>query len=307
MSDWRAVQAAVAGLERKGEGEWQRIRCPVCLYRTGKEDRRRSFDFHSYTGGFYCQKCQISGRVPGWAQDPGSFYDAGAPPKRAAVPLYKHETAEIPLPFGYYPLWEGEGAESEVGADARAYAATRVPQRLWKLLGVGATLEGSDQYANRIIIPIYDDVRRIIGWVGRSYLPKSKLPYLYPPKATTGFERKNVIYNEQALYVETDIPCLVVEGVFDTIYCWPHSVAVLGKPGDAQMAKMLKAKRPVVALLDGDAKGESRALHRRLRVRALAQKTHPNFRTGWIELPPKADPEVYPLEVLLQKAKDSLK
>jgi hypothetical protein len=284
-----AIKSAVADLPRLGLNQWQRIHCPVCLDRTGKGDRRGSFDWNSSTGGYVCHKCGITGRVSGYAPDPEADFDVGAPPRvetRALVQL-----PEVPLPEDFTALWAGPGAESPEWERARAYAATRCRPELWQLLGLGATGPGFTVEASRIIVPIYDAARRCLGWVGRSYRAESWRPYHYPH-----MDRKGLLYNDAVLDIATTQPCFVVEGVFDVAHIYPNAVACLGKPSRAQMQRLARAKRPVVYLLDGDAitDGEDDVLM----THCMAEAPHPNWACVLVPLPPKTDPDEFPVPQL---------
>ena len=91
------------------------------------------------------------------------------------------------------------------------------------------------------------------------------------------------MFNEAALAEVTDEPALVVEGPFDALAYWPQAVAVLGKPTEPQMLTLLRAVRPVVVVLDGDAWQEAEMLAWRLRFEGQ--------RAGWVRLPPMVDPD----------------
>jgi hypothetical protein len=96
-------------------------------------------------------------------------------------------------------------------------------------------------------------------------------------------QRAKFLYNQAALYVETDAPVLIVEGVFDALPYWPHAVACLGKPGEVHRWLMTEAKRPIAVVLDGDAWEEGWGLSEWLR-------TEVNVPVGFVRLPPCTDP-----------------
>ncbi len=115
--------------------------------------------------------------------------------------------------------------------------------------------------------------------MARDYTGLSSVPYLYPKR----MRRPELLYNEPALYVETDVPVLVCEGVFDAAVAFPDSVACLGKPLQAHVEKLRRARRPVVVCLDGDAWEEGWALAQTLKLHGVC--------AGNLRLPPKTDPE----------------
>jgi DNA primase len=120
------------------------------------------------------------------------------------------------------------------------------------------------------------------------------MTYLYPK----GTQRGRLLYNHDALSVETDIPLMIVEGVFDTFPFWPHAAAVLGKPSHLQVAALIQAKRPIAVVLDGDAHDESLALSLRLQFEGV--------RAGCVKLPPRKDPDEMNKEDLLRAARECI-
>ena len=89
------------------------------------------------------------------------------------------------------------------------------------------------------------------GWVARACDSRASRKYLNAPGMSLG--GVGALFNEAALAEVTDEPALVVEGPFDALAYWPQAVAVLGKPTEPQMLTLLRAVRPVVVVLDGDA------------------------------------------------------
>jgi hypothetical protein len=93
---------------------------------------------------------------------------------------------------------------------------------------------------------------------------------------------RNRMFNEQALYVSTPDPALVMEGVCDGILYWPDPVTCGGKPIDTQFEVFKKTKRPLAFVLDGDAWEEGWRAALRMRLYG--------FYVGAVRLPPGRDP-----------------
>lgn len=183
------------------------------------------------------------------------------------------------MPDGWTALWREPATSSILLEPARRYLAPRVPPDLWRIFGIGAVLHG---WAGcRLVAPIESRHGRRVGWVGRSWLPVEVEPrrYLYPADMPRGLH----LYNEAALWDETDRPLYLVEGCFDAWALWPDAAALLGKKGSHHLEILRSAERPLVALLDGDAWRESLALV--LQLQALGLRN-----TRWLRLPAGHDP-----------------
>lgn len=267
-----------------------RVKCPLCIIITGKPDRRGSLELDAGRGRWKCWKCSAHGRMPdafgnSAAVAQGYGYGGDEPVEEEREPVEE--------PSAFDPLWEGAGADAWAYRDARSYLRQRVPSEwIWREANIGACLEG--KHRGRIIVPIGDPFGKWEGWVGRTWMPNSTLPYYY----SKNMQRAGLLYNAAALQVETDVPCLIVEGVFDAMHVWPDAVAVLGKPDEKQLAAMIAAKRPLCVVLDGDAWEEGEALARKLTFRGA--------RAGWIKLPPRIDPDEIEYDDLMEGAKLSL-
>jgi hypothetical protein len=143
---------------------------------------------------------------------------------------------------------------------------------------MGAARRG--EAAGRIVVPLLETGgSKWLGWVGRIWRKREGvLPYRYP----AGMPRGALLFNHDALLVETAEPCMIVEGVFDALPHWPRAVACLGKPSRGQLTALMAARRPIVVVLDGDAWREGQALARLLTFRGRSTK--------WLRLPPAVDP-----------------
>lgn len=261
------VKEAVAGLRPNHAGR-VRAKCPFCLVRTGKADRRGSLSASLTTGWYDCFKCGIRGRV----DDYNAGLDDDVAPAAAVL---------VPPPESFMLLAEEPAASAAVTAPARAYLRGRgIGDDLWAVAGIGACTDGF--YAGRVVVPITDVAGAWHGYVARTWAKKAPSPYRYPP----GMRRGELLYNPGALLVETDVPLLVVEGVFDALHLWPDGVALLGKWSHAQVLMLARAPRPVVVVLDGDAVDECEELAYLLRLEGQ--------QAGFVRLPPRMDPDDLP-------------
>ena len=275
--------AAGALARSRGTTRWRRVACPFCEL-DGKRDTKGSLSINSESGYYQCWRCDTRGFIEEGLEGFELERDDDAPPPNLGPP------AE------FYPLWRAPGATAKTFAVAREYLRGRVPDEEWQSLGLGAVAPNAfGKAAGRVVIPVRNERKEWLGWVGR--LPTKKkvaLPYYYPP----GMSTSSILYNQHILQVETDEPALVVEGVFDAIAVRPHGVAVFGKPREGHFDLLADAKRPVVFVLDGDSWEESLALAMRLRLLGVS--------AGSVRLPTKADPDEVPLEWLRSQARAAL-
>jgi len=165
---------------------------------------------------------------------------------------------------------------------------------IWRAAKIGCCITGMQ--AGRIIIPVIASDGTWYGWVGRAWAKKADRPYFNAPHMSLG--SVGGFFNESALYVDTEVPLMVMEGVFDALAYWPDAVAVLGKPTCAQVQALKGAARPVVVVLDGDAWEQCEMLALSLQMEGV--------QAGWVKLPPQIDPDEVDHNWLRNTAVESL-
>lgn len=264
MSSQDLVAAAVAGRLPNVKG-WLRATCPFCEWRMGSRDKHMSFGVHAASRWYKCFRCEARGRVP---EPLDGFED------------FTYEEPEAPESLD--PPETFEELAREPAASAMSYRAPRrylmrrgIAPRVIAQVGVGACVDG--EFKGRVVVPIKDNTGAWLWYVGRAWYNTDRR-YKYPIGS-----RRGVMFNREALDVETWEPVYVVEGVFDALPHWPRCVACLGKPQDSQLHALAGAKRPVVVVLDGDAWEEGWAVSMRLRLLGHADVSS-------VRLPPRTDP-----------------
>lgn len=268
LSNNQLVAAAFSHARSSGSG-WYRASCPLCLINLGKTDARQSLGILVGVWKWHCFRCGASGRLPG---APTGLETVDIPAEVEQV-----DPAKLQAPDGFTLLADGDGAEALSFADARMFLQKRgVSRQTCRAIGIGATLKGNAAY--RVIVPVKCG-DEWFGWVGRSWVDKSPLRYLYP----RGMPRARLFFNGDALRVETDEPAVIVEGVFDALPHYPHAVACLGKPSHEHLPILLNARRPIVVMLDGDAHEEALTL-------ALQMQVQYSREVYFAKLPPLTDP-----------------
>lgn len=300
-SERRALLETALSEARPSTNGWLRANCPFCVLASGREDKRTSLGFQSQSGFYRCYRCGAAGRlrVSGLP-----VAGTGLTGLERAEDGPKDAPTEIEPPEGFLPLGLGYARSAVVTEGPRRYLESRgFDEAIWRAVGLGVCFEGRAK--QRIVIPILEPghVRKPwegpwLGWAARDYLGTQVPKYLYPE----GMQRGSLLYQHEALFVETDKPVLCVEGAFDALPYLGDAVAFLGKPSRWQRQALKYAKRPIVVCLDGDAHEEGEALAMHLRLEGLI--------ASYVRLPPKADPNTMALregpEWLHEQARRSL-
>ena len=269
---------------RRSHGGWWRANCPYCLFDTGKPDKRQSLGIKPAIAFFMCFKCGVRGRLRDVPDDVLVMEARHAKQQGDPQPI------KGPPP-GYEPIWDREAWTSVFLQDPRDYLTSRgVTRTTAHAAKVGVVMEG--RLAQRIVVPVLDvDQRTWLGFSARDWTNRQDPRYRYPK----GMARGVLLYNWSAIYVETDVPLVFVEGVFDALPYWPHCAASLGKPGDYHRRLLLDARRPIAVCLDGDAWEEGWALAQYLQLHDKS--------AGAVRLPPATDPNTVDHDWLREEAK----
>lgn len=268
-ADYKDMIAAALDDAQKSTKGWYRANCPICVLKTGKEDKRWSMGFHPESARYKCFRCQT------W----GVLHDDFSDMSEANPDDGEEGPEKIDPPSDFMPLGEEPAATAEVTQYARWYLEDRnVPLQTWQTCDIGVSLQDK-LFKQRIIVPIKDDDETWFGYVGRLWDDNGNpLRYRYP----AGMARGSLLWNHHALYELTDEPIILVEGVFDALPHYPYAISCLGKPSHGQMPALYATNRPIVVALDGDAWMEAQALAMKLKFDGK--------RATFLHLPPKTDP-----------------
>lgn len=127
---------------------------------------------------------------------------------------------------------------------------------------VGFCTEG--RYADRVILPSFDEFGELSFFVGRGIWERVSPPYLSGP-----FD-KDIIFND--ILVDWRKPIILVEGPFDAIKAGHNAIALQGKlPSKRLLAKIQSYLPRVYVALDADAHMD--ALHISERLVAMGAET----------------------------------
>ena len=232
--------------------DWARFNCPVChLNGESRRDSKKSLSYNPTTGFYQCWRCAIK----------GTLFDRTLKGKFNSKQVSKK--VEFALPGNYYHLFKGEGLQARSLKKYRDYVnRRRITQETSRLAGIGACAIG--YWANRVIVPCYSGCR-LLGWSARSLRNDVFPKYLYPK----GMSRKDIVFNQDALSLDTNEPLFIVEGVFDALTLYPNAVALLGKPSNNHANLFLECTRPLIVAFDGDAHEEGWAFATKLKMSDL--------------------------------------
>ena len=122
-------------------------------------------------------------------------------------------------------------------------------------------------YENRIIIPSYDEEKKVNYFIGRSYLTKPRMKYKNPES-----QKEMIIWNQHL--INWDEPVYIVEGVFDSIFL-PNSIPMLGKFISERLFNFIyENAKKVIIVLDPDAWGDTEKLYHKLNCGKLFGKVY---------------------------------
>jgi DNA primase len=120
-------------------------------------------------------------------------------------------------------------------------------------------------YESRIIIPSYDENKRLNYFIARSYLQKTKRKYMNPEA-----QKETIIFNEHL--INWDETIYIVEGAFDSIFI-PNAIPMLGKfMSENLFMKLYNNAKKIVIVLDPDAWEDQQRLYHKLNCGKLMGK-----------------------------------
>ncbi|MCY0881220.1 MAG: DNA primase, partial [Firmicutes bacterium] len=149
-----------------------------------------------------------------------------------------------------------------------------------------------DRWRGRIMLPIWDQRGRIVGFGGRSVDPANEPKYLNSPE-TDVFQKGDLLYGMHwAQKVWRDRPPLLVEGYFDVIACHKagliQAVASLGTALTERQIRYLRRFNAQINLLyDQDAAGQE------ANRRAFLLLSQAGMKVNLITLENAKDPDEY--------------
>jgi hypothetical protein len=250
---------------------WMNINCPFCEITGRIPDRKYKLGLNYKKGYIHCFRC---GRVHRIAQflklvnvdiDLTEFSNEDSEPVSYFVPT----TNTINFPNEYINILDLYDDRYSVYLNALEYIDKRVGIDLAVKLNVGFCATGD--YANRIIVPVFDLHDNIIYFAARSIFPFLEPKIKNPP----GF-RKSILFNWNIAQKFSEI--FIMEGIFGALTVYPYGIATLGKEiTDEQIYQLLRSDIKIINIvLDNNAIPDAYKiadrickLTRRIKIRVL--------------------------------------
>ncbi len=268
-------------------GEYYRVNCPYC------NDTRKRL----YIGYLWGQLDKITGReilhnvicynekcIRDRIQQQSLFdrvYPFGGAPRLSLPPVSRgnggdshpssSEAIAAKLPDNTVPL-----TDRSVPDHVRKYLLSRhfdsvLLWKRWKVRYCAAAIHSTPIIHDRIVIPfhVFNPIRKkllLAGWQARSLNDDESAPkYLFP----TGMRKSRLVYDLFAARRSRG-PVVICEGVTDVWRLNKNAVALLGKTMSERQCDLIVSEftgRPLVVLLDADARNEALKIARQLRSR----------------------------------------
>jgi DNA primase len=249
--------------------------CPVCSYDIkglDKGDGKGNLEVNYHYNVYKCWACSEThdthGSIRKLISKHGSKhhlkrYKLIAPEDFIDKRTEKEKVTLKGLPKEFIPLSE-ESDDSDYYKAITYLKKRNIGLDVIKQYNIGYASEG--EYAGRVIFPSYGEDGEINYFLGRSYLPFTKLKYKNPEVS-----KMDIVFNEGKINWDSNI--YLVEGVFDHIAI-PNSVPMLGKVLNDILHKNLidKASAKVIIVLDSDAKNDAINLYKKLHSSRLRDR-----------------------------------
>lgn len=249
--------------------------CPVCSYEIkglDHGDGKGNLEINYKRSVFKCWSCSETHNTHGSIYKLIKKYGNDRHLKRYEllkpddVEFVVKPKKEVQLPKEFVPLNLVSDAFKMTHhyREAMSYLKKRnVTEKIIRKYNIGFAYDGF--YANRIIIPSYDERRKINYFVARSYLTKTKMKYRNPD-----VQKELIIFNESLIDWTKKI--YLVEGAFDSIFL-DNSIPMLGKYiSDLLFNKLYDLRCEITIVLDGDAWEDAENLYHKLNCGKLFGK-----------------------------------
>jgi DNA primase len=250
--------------------------CPVCSYdikNLERGDGKGNLEVNYRYGVYKCWVCAETHETH------GSIYKLikkyGTPKQLKKYELLRPDDTEdstkrvykqVRLPKEFIPFKDASmGLKlTPQYRQALAYIKKRnITDLMLQIYNIGFCYNGL--YENRIIIPSYDEEKRLNYFVARSYLSKTKLKYKNPEA-----QKEIIIFNEHL--INWDETIYIVEGAFDSIFI-PNAIPMLGKfMSEHLFKKLYENAKKIVIVLDPDAWDDAERLYHRINCGKLMGK-----------------------------------
>lgn len=252
-------------LKRSGSGKWKGL-CPF------HNDHHPSLYVYEESGKFICFTCDEKGDIFDWYQKvhQADFSEAlttlaqqagvDVPNQELSDPRVQQARTALDEQHQYYQM----ALRSAEGLACRRYIVKErgITKETAIAFGLGyAPQQRDDPFRGRMIVPLHDELGRLVGFSGRALQPNQKPKYLNSPQSEL-FQKGSLLYNLHRAKpaVRKSGVLLLMEGYTDvmlaTQYGFPNCVATMGTAlTETQVTMLARTKAKLVLCLDSDAAG----------------------------------------------------
>lgn len=249
--------------------------CPVCSYdikNLDKSDGKGNLEINYNLGVFKCWSCSETHETHGSIYKLVKIFGNSKHLKKYQLlkpdefVLNNIQYKKIHLPKEFIPFNNIPSAYKHTHHYKQAWAYIKkrnITEEQIKKFNIGFCYSGD--YANRIIIPSYDEYDDMNYFIARSYSTNTKFKYKNPEA-----KKENIIFNEK--HINWDEKIYIVEGVFDSIFLY-NSIPLLGKFVSTNLFNKLYEKaKDIIIILDGDAWDDAVQLYHKINCGKLMNK-----------------------------------
>jgi hypothetical protein len=252
------VEKIFTDVKGLNDSEQIQVNCPRCQEREGLmyPDGKYNLEINTAKRVFRCWKCEeprFSGSLGKLIRLFGTKVDYELYKSYASIfqdYSYSEEGEEeiinVSLPSEMISFANMNGSDPD-HFEAYNYLVNdrMIPRDTILKYRLGFCLEG--RYANRIIVPSYDEFGDVNYFVARAYKSGMKPPYMNPK-----VDKMKIIFNEGLINWDSTI--YLVEGAFEFLSFPVNVIPLLGKDLSTPLFYKLKERKPnIVILLDPDA------------------------------------------------------
>lgn len=253
--------------------------CPVCSYDIKELDHgdgKGNLEINYKESVFKCWSCSEThgthGTLYKLIKQHGSpkqlkKYLILRPDEDGEAPKRIYKQVKLPKEFiAFKDVSRGLKLTSQF-KQAWAYIKKRnITDEMLERYNIGFCYEGD--FANRIIIPSYNEEGYLNYFIARSYLSYTKLKYKNPE-----VQKEIIIFNEKLINWNEKI--YIVEGAFDSIFI-PNSIPMLGKFMSDHLFNKLydNAKDELTIVLDPDAWNDAERLYHKINCGKLMNRVN---------------------------------
>jgi len=239
--------------ESKGQIDFD---CPRCAIDKGMPDGdgRGNLTINYNKGIFRCWSCGARNNMHGTINylifkyssvyDKNRFKSLNISFDFSGKDIVIEEHVDLKLPKSYVSFKNVTNKNDQLYKKAYRYVSERgLSDEILREYNIGYVSDG--EFANRILIPSYDENDSLNYFVARSFDR-----YLNPKYKNPEIRKESIIFNEKL--INWDGVIYIVEGVFDHIVV-PNSIPMLGKymSDKLYISLMTRAKNDVIIGLDG--------------------------------------------------------